>query len=61
MTLLITIMAGAASFVIGEYLFWRIQTWSNYKKDEQYLQQCAGGTLPPVPLTRSLQLFLYAY
>ena len=65
MTLITTIgtgvLTGVATLVIGEYLIWRIKTWNKYKKDEQYAQQCAGGTLLPVPLARRLQLFLYAY
>ena len=55
-------MAGAASFVIGEYLFWCIQTWSKYLDDMRDLESHMGGTrLPPVPLAKRLQLFLYAY
>jgi hypothetical protein len=62
MALLITIMVGAASFVMGEYLFWRIQTWKKYLDDMRDLESHTGGTKsPPVSLAKRLQLFLYAY
>ena len=65
MTLITTIVTGVligvATLVIREYLIWRIKTWNKYKKDEQYALQCAGGTLPLIPLARKLQIFLYAY
>ena len=66
MTLITTIgtgvLTGVATLVIGEYLIWRIKTWSKYLDDMRDLESHMGGTrLPPVPLARRLQLFLYAY